>query len=332
MATTPAEPRPSFVSKLVSDPKQPPNTLLLMGYLGDSSDPGHTRLYFDAQLASYVEIPDDAILYQQEASKDQSALGANYVWVKRDAPLIHGPIGPNRLKASFLEGRLAQDFGGAPIPIPTVVPHLCPTDFGPQCVDPTTLGPHCHHLTTPGPGCPPPTLPAICGFTHLGPACQPTHMPVPCPPPTHNCPPVTQPPQCLPFTHFQPQCGHVTQPPQCLPVTQFPPQCPPVTQPPQCLPFTHFQPQCGHVTQPPQCLPVTHLLPQCQPHTVLVVACGIVTHSPVNCGITFPGPACIPVTGAAHCAPSLAGCPSGVACNPGNPLNPGFPVNPGHFG
>src|SRR2546426_490216 len=104
MASNTGESRATFVSKLVSDPKQPPDTLLLTGFLGASSDEGHTRLYFDAQLADYVEIPNEAILYQQELSHDQSQLGGSYVWVKRDATLIHGPIGPNRLKASFLDG------------------------------------------------------------------------------------------------------------------------------------------------------------------------------------------------------------------------------------
>ena len=57
MASTADNSRASFVSKLVTDPKQPPNTLLLTGFLGASSEDGHRRLYFDAQLADYVEIP-----------------------------------------------------------------------------------------------------------------------------------------------------------------------------------------------------------------------------------------------------------------------------------
>jgi hypothetical protein len=125
MATAPTPtPAPdahaSFVGKLVADPRQPPNTLLLTGFLGASSDEGHTRLYFDPQLSDYVEIPDDAILHKQDVPAGLSPLGASYVWVRRDATLIHGPIGPDRLKASFLEGRVARDHAAAA----AAMPHL----------------------------------------------------------------------------------------------------------------------------------------------------------------------------------------------------------------
>ena len=44
----------SFISKIVKDPQQPPDALVLSGYLGASSEPGHTRLYFDLQLSRDV--------------------------------------------------------------------------------------------------------------------------------------------------------------------------------------------------------------------------------------------------------------------------------------
>src|SRR5947207_11181697 len=97
-----------FVSKIVKDPNAPPNTLLLQGYLGDSSDEGHVRLYLDPQLSDYVEIPENAILHTQDIP--DATLGETYVWITQDAELIHGKAGPQRLKASFLEGRLQQEF------------------------------------------------------------------------------------------------------------------------------------------------------------------------------------------------------------------------------
>ena len=62
----------NFISKIVKDPASPPKTILLRGYLGDSSEEGHTRLYLDAQLNNYVEIPDDAILHEEDVAKDVS--------------------------------------------------------------------------------------------------------------------------------------------------------------------------------------------------------------------------------------------------------------------
>ena len=61
MARSPAR-SADFVAKIVKDPKNPPATVMLTGFLGASSEPEHTRLYFDPHLSTYVEIPDDAIL------------------------------------------------------------------------------------------------------------------------------------------------------------------------------------------------------------------------------------------------------------------------------
>src|SRR3954447_8170392 len=112
MAKSPAA--ADFIAKIVKDPKNPPETLMLTGYLGASSDDGHTRLYFDAALGSYVEIPNDAILHTEPAGDD--GLGASYVWIKRDAVVIHGPAGSQRPKGSFLEGAIMQQHLGAAAP------------------------------------------------------------------------------------------------------------------------------------------------------------------------------------------------------------------------
>ncbi len=98
-----------FVSKIVRDPKNPPKTTLLSGFLGQSSEEGHTRLYLDPELCDYVEIPDGAILHVAE-SKDDSPVAETLVWIQREAQLIHGEAGGARYKASFLEGRISQDY------------------------------------------------------------------------------------------------------------------------------------------------------------------------------------------------------------------------------
>ena len=109
-----------FVSKLVTDPKQLPNTLLLGGYVGASSLNDHVRLYFDAQLTGYVEVPVESILHAQEIGRDQSMLGGSIVWVKRDAALIYSMPGEVMQKTSFLEGQIQQDFlGGLLFPFVT---------------------------------------------------------------------------------------------------------------------------------------------------------------------------------------------------------------------
>lgn len=111
MAQKPNLKTDNFISKIVSDPKQVPETLMLSGFLGASSEDKHTRLYFDAQLSSYVEIPDEGILHTQDYPADASPLGGSYVWIKKDAMLIHGKVNSERTKAKFLEGPIVNDFG-----------------------------------------------------------------------------------------------------------------------------------------------------------------------------------------------------------------------------
>jgi hypothetical protein len=98
---TPNIPQDAFVSKVAPDPKQPPDALLLIGFVGKSSEAGYTRLYFDPELKQYVEIPNDGILHWQPLDKEASPVGGYYVWIKSGAELIHGKVGPDPTKAKF---------------------------------------------------------------------------------------------------------------------------------------------------------------------------------------------------------------------------------------
>ena len=95
-----------FISLLVPDPANPPNLEVITGFVGDSAEPGHTRVYFDLQLADYVDIPDHSIRLIRQLPESVSPLGAAYVWFERVAEVMHGPIGGARRKAKFLEGRI----------------------------------------------------------------------------------------------------------------------------------------------------------------------------------------------------------------------------------
>lgn len=102
----------AFVERVVKDPKNPPDTILLSGYVGSSSEPEHTRLYFSPDLKVYVDIPNDGILASESIPKEHSRFGGWDLWIKSEAILIHGR-GPNREAARFLEGRIQQGFGAA---------------------------------------------------------------------------------------------------------------------------------------------------------------------------------------------------------------------------
>src|SRR6266568_697331 len=238
-----------FVSKVVKDPAQPPDVLLLTGYLGASSEPGYTRLYFDAQLSNYVEIPDAAILHIQKIPAEQSPLGESYVWIDKNAEIIHGKVGPNRPKAKFLEGPIFQDFmrgaqfGGAAAPQPAPQPTLLGS---PTCAPELCLLPSVAHP------CPTPSAvqlcqsqPAICQPSVAVPchspflvACPPLTFPYPCPPPS------VHPVLCPPSVHM----GLCPLTAGCPVATFFSPACPTIAGCPP--PWTPGSIACGWGQQP----------------------------------------------------------------------------------
>ncbi len=101
-----------FTSRVVPDPKNPGEALLITGFLGPSSEPEHTRIYFDATLSRYVDAPTNEILHTEPLPKEQSPLGGSYIWLKRDTEVLFGKAGADRAKAKFFEGPVMAAYGG----------------------------------------------------------------------------------------------------------------------------------------------------------------------------------------------------------------------------
>ena len=274
-----------FVSKIVTDPKNPPHTLLLKGFIGASSEEGHVRLYFDSELSDYIEIPEAAILHSQEVPKEKSPIGGSYVWIQRDAVLIHGPVVAERPKASFLQGRIMQAAAAAAPFLPqTITGPLCNTiidgctDSGPRCPSQVTCPAPCppHTLTgttCPAPMCPPPTqngpnCPTTPLFTCSGPNCPTTPDATCCGP---NCP-----------TFPANTCGG----PRCPTVsgTTCPAPCPPpptrtgTTCPAPCPRPTQIGPNCPVTSVGPHCVTVND--PGCPFPTEVGHTCVAPCHQP----------------------------------------------------
>jgi len=284
-----------LIAKLVKDPKAPPDALLLSGFLGASSEDDHTRLYLTATLDDYVEIPSDAILHTQEIPKDQSPLGGTLLWIKKDAELIHGKVGPNRTKAKFLEGRIQQEFVraqaavGIGVDIPPSLPlgPGCPTHFIQACPSlaqgfcpPSQIPIGCptHHppCTIAGPGCPT-LIHTVC--TCVGPAC-----------PTHAAPCTHAGPGCPTLGPTIIQC--------CQPSLAAPcPSHPPIACPTNPIICTHLSPQCRPSLIVPGC---THFGPECPIHTI-APPCPLHTVAP-PCPVGS-GPFCGGFGGSAACQP-----------------------------
>jgi hypothetical protein len=136
-----------FIEHVVGDAKNPQETRMLTGWFGESGEEGHRRLYTDAELSNYIDIPDDAILHS-EPLKDVQPSGGVIVWINRDAALKQGGSASSRA-ARFLQGQVQQDFASAGaagslekagLRCATQVPCGEPTGFTGECTNQPEVG------------------------------------------------------------------------------------------------------------------------------------------------------------------------------------------------
>ena len=314
MADTPKTSGADFVRSIVTDPANVPDVMRLQGYAGASSEAGHERLYLNADLSAYVEIPKDAVVHRAPASVGDP-LGAEMLWVRQDAALKHKAAPAANALAHYFAGAIQAGQAGAADaqPVNMGISAICtvatPCGHSPAfaCGHPTLV---CH---TPGHGCPPPPTPAcpthpsvccgspffVCGHTP-GHGCPPPPTPA-CHTPAHGCP--ITPVHGCPITP-----AHGCPTPACT----IPPGCAVLTIPPHCPApsVVCLTPACTH---PPQCLPPSPLVVCTLPSPLVV--CTVHT-PPVVC---FHTPAC-PIASFPACPPVSLGCPiNSLACGPGFP-------------
>ena len=73
---------------LPSESSQPPDAIVLTGFLGTSGRGGYRRLYLDVTLKDYVEIPNDDVRHVEWVGAEQSVFGRKAtLWVRRGAAL-----------------------------------------------------------------------------------------------------------------------------------------------------------------------------------------------------------------------------------------------------
>ena len=93
-----------LVAALVPDPaKLPVNAAVLRGFVGKSLKEGSWRLYLDAELSEYVEIPESEILYARELPDG----GGTAVWVPGTLTLDRVRVAATQIQAEFLSGTIA---------------------------------------------------------------------------------------------------------------------------------------------------------------------------------------------------------------------------------
>ncbi|MFL5381173.1 MAG: hypothetical protein ACJ8GN_01480 [Longimicrobiaceae bacterium] len=207
-------PRDAFVSRLVPDPANLEDAAprVLRGYVGDSDEPGYSRIYCGQGLEVYADVRDEDILHYEAATDG----GEHTLWAKADAQVKYGRRGAAKGEASgFVEGPLLSDYGaggggaggGGPIGVTGWLGCGQPTHLigctGWLGCHRTSICPGTIHLTTPTQiGC----------ITQLG-CAPPTHQLGGCPyssaclPRTSTCPP-TYMPGCPDTSTCAPAGGH----------------------------------------------------------------------------------------------------------------------------
>ncbi|MFA7241339.1 MAG: hypothetical protein WC091_14605 [Sulfuricellaceae bacterium] len=131
----------SFVDQLITDPGNIPDMILLNGFEGKSSMEGYTRLYLNAVLNEYYEIPQEAVLHAVSGIASAAApLASTYLWLKGDAELIRKGKSIADRKTKFLAGDIQSGQAAAKPAATPDAPVAAPLD-GPTGVQNCTQAP-----------------------------------------------------------------------------------------------------------------------------------------------------------------------------------------------
>jgi hypothetical protein len=209
-----------FIAKVVADPANPPNAVLMEGFIGASDADDHIRVYSDPSLASYVDVPSASILHSVKLPAEQSPLGGSMLWVDAGAVLRPQVATRQATAADFLQGPIQEQLGAAAVAGAAAAPVQITLLTHQGCPRPVTLATVCTQFGTGCPNtqqwrCPPNSLSTVCAS--LGITC--THF---CPTRAPGCPNTST---CAPEELDVAQQQHLmgptgwfgcTQPPHCF--------------------------------------------------------------------------------------------------------------------
>lgn len=335
----------SWVDRLVADPAAPPQLQVLSGYRGRAATEDGVRLYQQADLSSWVDVPTAAVLHESEAP-DALGLARTWMWVSAETALTGGSQGTSAGEG-WLGGPIATALGDGSEGLAVGL-----TQTGPNCpftvACDTLLGPECATRFSCGrtPACIPRTVQCPTPATKVCPATSPGTTQCMCPN-TFGCPPPSVPQACPPAnwgdqadaaarvsaprtttqlpTGIDPRCPtNVCTIVGCR--TSYGPLCPNPPQPQAAA----FEPEAQAATAfcaSAACPPVTQFCPQpthfcppsvvCPPRTTLCPTNICPTNAQVCATLTNACNTLFCPTQHATCPPSFGGglCPT-MVCDP----------------
>jgi hypothetical protein len=99
-----------IIARLVPDPSDPPDVVVMVGFLGESPKPKFWRLYQTLDLKDYAEIAEEDIVYSQSLTTELQPLGGTVIWIKSGARLKYSQSESRLAEAEFMQGDITRNF------------------------------------------------------------------------------------------------------------------------------------------------------------------------------------------------------------------------------
>lgn len=84
--------------------------IVRFGFVGRSTIQGHSRLYLDPELSSYLEFREDEVLHVSKLNTQNPRLALSAIWFKSDAKLREVSLRVMRGQARFVAGPITDQF------------------------------------------------------------------------------------------------------------------------------------------------------------------------------------------------------------------------------
>jgi hypothetical protein len=98
----------ALVEQLIPDPADHPNSMLLSGFVSNSTTQGICRLYVNLELTEYLEFSEEDILHRQSLANEQHPMRGSVVWIRRGSTLRHARTHTAHLQADFMRGNITD--------------------------------------------------------------------------------------------------------------------------------------------------------------------------------------------------------------------------------
>lgn len=74
-----------WVAKLAADPNKKPDVVVVTGFCGTAPEGKSVRVFLNAELQNWVDVPVEAVLHREAIPKSVSPLGGSYLWIDKSA-------------------------------------------------------------------------------------------------------------------------------------------------------------------------------------------------------------------------------------------------------